>query len=528
MKKISISIICIIIVAAVQPIIGAGSVVVDNNIIIPLDREYDNADWVLMFYQNGDNKLSNYIGICLNLIASVGATDDVKIAVLIDKKPVNDTTLYYYEGTNAVQQDWPEESDMSDPDTLVQFAERVMNDYPSENYLLEITANKGSGWQGICYDEHSKDGLMITMPEIFDALDTITENGCFKLDVTLIQSCLAGNYEFRYQIKQFCNYYVGYADCGLVGDIPFDAILSDLVADPQMNGEQLSTTIVDHFEPQQIQDIYQAMGATDSYQLDELTNNIDEMAVWFIDNFDTYEADIQSALEETRKYGLEFDIDYYVDLKDFLDHISISEPDFLDIKNSIIASIENAVIADVSLEGYPSCGFNFYFPNIKEDYNNALRYDHALPSGYEETLFSKDTNWDEFLLKYLDLLDNTHPEITQLNGPNEGKPNEEYEFVITSNDAHDDLVCYYIDWGDGSFQWTDLDEDSKEVIVKHTWESEKTYEVKVKAIDQFCADSDWSKLNINIPREKTLFNYQFLDIFAKIYPILKIFIQIIT
>jgi hypothetical protein len=55
------------------------------------------------------------------------------------------------------------------------------------------------------------------------------------------------------------------------------------------------------------------------------------------------------------------------------------------------------VIAKVTLEGYPSCGFNFYIPNKKDDYNDALRYDHALPSPYEETLFAIDTNWDEFL-----------------------------------------------------------------------------------------------------------------------------------
>lgn len=193
-----------------------------------------SSEWVVMFYQNGDNKLSPYIDVCLDLIETVGATDDVKIAVLIDKKPLNDTKLYYYDGKTAVEQEWSLESDMSDPDTLVQFAEKVMNDYPANHYCLEITANKGSGWQGVCWDEHG-DGIMITMPEIYGALDEITENGCFKLDVILIQTCLGGNLEFQYQVRQFCDYYVGYADCGLVGDIPFDDILADLVEYPSMH-----------------------------------------------------------------------------------------------------------------------------------------------------------------------------------------------------------------------------------------------------------------------------------------------------
>ena len=223
MKKIiGIFIVTLLIATAVFPLVGSSE---QGITVFQSHKKNDNVKWVLMFYQNGDNRLSNYIDICLDLIETVGATDDVKIAVIIDKKPINDTTLYYYDGTTAVEQDLPAESDMSDPETLVQFAEKVMSDFPSDHYCLVITANKGSGWQGICYDEHGN-GIMITMPELHGALDTITENGCFKLDVLLIQTCLGGNLEFRYQVRQFCDYYVHYADCGLVGDIPFDSILA--------------------------------------------------------------------------------------------------------------------------------------------------------------------------------------------------------------------------------------------------------------------------------------------------------------
>jgi hypothetical protein len=527
MRKLYGLFVGMLLIVAIQPIIGASGNIIQNNNYISSMENKDNANWVLMFYQNGDNKLSPYIGICLNLLGSVGATDDVKIAVLIDKKPINDTTLYYFEGTTPVEQDWPAESDMSDPETLVQFAEKVMNDYPSENYMLEITANKGSGWQGVCYDEHG-DGIMITMPEIHDALDTITENGCFKIDVVLIQSCLAGNHAFRYQISQFCNYFVSYADCGLVGDIPFDIILADVVADPTMSGEQFAINIVDNFEPQQIQEIYQAMGATDSNKIDELSMSIDELADWFLDNFDTYNSDIQTALVETRRYGLEFNIDYFVDLKDFLDHLSITDSEFLNIKNSILNNIEETVIANVTLEGHPSCGFNFYFPDIKNDYNNALRYDHALPSPYEETLFALNTDWDEFLKKYLDLEDNTPPDTPTINGPDEGSPNQEYEFTISADDSQGDNICFYIEWGDGTFEWTDLDTPGEDIILKHTWETKKSYEIKVKSIDQYCAGSDWGKLKIDIPRSKAANANLLLNLFRRfvnIFPTLQILLE---
>jgi len=487
----------------------------------------ENANWVVMFYQNGDNALSNYIDICLDLIEEVGATDNVKIAVLIDKLPINDTKLYYYEGINAIEQDWPAESDMSDPETLIQFVEKVKTDLPSNHYCLEITANKGSGWQGLSYDENG-DLIMMTMPEIYYAFDTITENGCYKLDVLLIQSCLGGNLEFRYQVRQFVNYYVGYADCGILGDIPFDDILADVVANPSMNGEQFAINVVNHFVPQQIQNIYQAMGTTDSLELDELAGSIDELAVWLIDNIDIYESDITTALGETRKYGLQFNIDYFIDLKDFLEHLNIADSNYITIKNSVLNNIEEAVIANVTLEGYPSCGFNFYYPNIKEDYNSALRYDHALPSPYEETLFAEDTNWDEFIKIYLDLEDNTAPAEPSIDGNTQGNPGKEYDYILSADDPQGDYICFYIEWGDDTFDWTNLDLSGEEITVSHVWEEKGTYTVRVKAIDKYCASSDWGTLEVKMPVNQPIQYYSFpliqkiLDMFPNAFPMLRL------
>ena len=520
MKKIiGIFIVTLLIATAVFTLVGSSE---HGRIVFQSHKQNDNVNWVLMFYQNGDNKLSNYIDICLDQIETVGATDDVKIAVLIDKKPLNDTTLYYYDGTAAVEQDWPAESDMSDPETLVQFAEKVMSDFPSDHYCLEITANKGSGWQGICYDEHG-DGIMITMPELHNALDTITENGCFKLDVLLIQTCLGGNLEFRYQVRQFCDYYVSYADCGLVGDMPFDSILADVVANPSMSTEQFAITVVDQFTPQQVENIYQAMGATDSTKLDDIAMSIDELAIWLYENIDTYKDDIQSALEETRKYGLQFYIDYYIDLKDFLEHLTIDNSDYLDIKNTVLDNIEESVIAKVALEGYPSCGFNFYFPNEKDDYNDALRYNHALPSPYEETFFAIDTNWDEFLKTFLDIPNNTPPDIPTIDGPSKGKPNEEYKYILYADDPQSDNVCFYVDWGDDTNEWTDLVSSGEETTVSHTWDAKGTYEIKVKSIDQYSDESDWATLEVSMPKNKIINNLflRLLENHPRLFPILR-------
>jgi len=473
---------------------------------IQLQKETEeNAEWVLMFYQNGDNKLSPAIDICQNLIEKVGSTDEVKIAVLIDKQSVNDTKLYYYEGTTAIEQDWEAESDMSDPETIIEFVNKVRSDYPANHYCFEITANKGSGWQGISYDDHS-DGIMITMPELFDAFDEITDNGCMKLDVVMVQSCLCGNFELRYQIRQFCHYFVGYADCGLVGDIPFDNILEDVTTNPLMDEEEFAILCVNHFTPIQYHNIYQAFSATESIELENLANSLDDLSVWLIDHMDAYRQDIDSALSLTRKYGLEFNIDYYRDIEDFLAHISIDDDSFNTIKQNVLDAIQESVIACVALEGYPSCGFNIYFPDVKDDYNNALRYDHSLPSAYEETLFAGDTHWDEFLKTYLEIESNSPPNSPIISGEDRGKVGEEMSFSFSGTDPNNDDICFNIEWGDGSSEWTEFISSEEELTVSHIWNEEGSYEIRAQSVDQFGMESNWVTLSITMPKTKDISN----------------------
>lgn len=458
-------------------------------------------DWVYMFYLDGDNKLSAFLQQTLNTIRSVGSTDDVQFAALYDGRDTDDTKLYYIVENDLVEQDWPIESDMDDPDTLTQFAQKVMDDFSATNYALNINSNKGSGWQGVCTDENG-DGLMITMPELLDCLKTITNNGTNKLAMVLIESCLCGNLELRYQISNYCDYTVGYADCGLVGDIPYDNILSELVDNPSMSPEDFATYIVDVFIPQDYPEIKQAFGAVDSTRLDALATAINELGLYFVQNIDEHREKILISLDSVRKYGITWDIDYFVDLGHFLDLLSIDDTEFLTLKNNVIDEINNAVIAKAILPGDHSEGFNIYLPQRTADYNDALRYDHDLPSPYEETLFSIDTYWDEFIKMLLGLLDNLLPNTPSISGPNKGKAGEEYDYTVHTTDPEGDQVSYYFEWGDQTSSLEGPYPSGQEVIVSHTWEKEGDFDIRVKAIDENNGESDWSTLPVTMPKTR--------------------------
>jgi len=461
-----------------------------------------SIDWVVMIYLNGDNKLSAAQQQILQQIQNVGSTEAVIFTILIDGDQLDDTRLYYVEDKTLTPQTWPSESDMSSADTLKSFIHKVKTDLVSNRYGLIISSNKGCGWQGVSWDDHG-DGLMITMPELGQALSDVTDNGKDPLDLIAIETCLGGNLEIIYQLRSFCEVYVGYADCGLIGDWPFDDSLTLLKNEPDMPGIDFAKAIVNTFEPRHVPayKLHTVIGATDTSCVEQIGTNLDLLAKFFINDIDLYRNAIETALHTTRIYGEMWGITYYRDISHFLDLLEIDSNEFNSIKNTIQTSISTCVIDKAHLPDDISCGFNIYLPQTKGDYNNALRYESGtLPSPYEETFFAEDTSWDEFLKTYLDIYENTPPSLPLIDGPSKGKAGSSYEYHIVSTDNEGDNIRYYIDWGDSSEEtWTPPSPSGTIVTVPHTWNETGAYSIKVKAKDEGQAETQWATLEVSMP-----------------------------
>lgn len=493
-------------------IVVIGAFITSQFSMIPLAKECQiqnttsaNSQWTAIYYLCGDNKMSASQQHHLDIIQSVGSTADVKIAVLIDQNQEGDTRLYYLEGSELIQQTWEEESNMDDPETLKEFIIQAMTDLPSDQYYLQLSSNKGSGWQGVCYDQRG-DGTMITMPELSEVLLTATNQGSQKIDVMAVETCLGGNLAFAYQVQPYCDYYVGYADCGLVGGWPFQESLSTLVGNPSMEPSTFASTIVDAFTPQDIPQymLMTAIGALDLSQITTLKNNIDALGQYFIDNIDDYNSVIITALEGIRIYGEMWDIDYFIDFAQFLNEVSFIDQEGESLKDQILASIEAMVINKKHLQQDNCEGFNFYFPHKTQDFNHALRYDNGiLPETYEQTSLAQDSSWDEFLKTLLGIANNNAPATPTITGTQDGKAGEPYEYSISTSDPENDQIFYYIDWGDDTnSDWQGPYTSEEAITISHSWIERDTYTIKVKARDDKGAESDWKALTVTMPKQK--------------------------
>jgi len=123
---------------------------------------------------------------------------------------------------------------------------------------------------------------------------------------------------------------------------------------------------------------------------------------------------------------------------------------------------------------------------------------------------------------------NYPPNSPSIKGPVNLKINEEGTFTVSATDPESDQVYFLMDWGDGSINWDGPYNSGQEVNYKHTWISENTYKIKVKAKDTYDAESSWSELEVSVPRTRIRANNllnDFFNRFTNLFPILKILIQ---
>ncbi|KYK21482.1 hypothetical protein AYK25_03295 [Thermoplasmatales archaeon SM1-50] len=478
----------------------SGAVQVAATIKTETKPTFEPVEWVIMMYLVGDNNLSAAQGQVLENIRQVGSTADIQITLLIDQNLVGDTRLYYLNGTNLMQQSWESESSMDDPATIVQYVTKVKNEIPSSYYALFISSNKGSGWQGICWDDHGR-GQMIIMPELLDALNQITTNGTDRLDILGIETCMTGNMEVAYQIYSCVDFFIAYPECAMLFEWPYVQSFTYLKSNPTVAPQEFAITMVNYFVPHDYPQyrMKTTMAATNLSLLPNITTEIDKLGVFFLTYLDSYKNQIATALESARVYARLWWIDYYLDLYDFLDLCTISHPDFVSLKITIQTMMDAAVIANVHLPNDPAHGLSIYFPHRAGDYNDSLRYP-TLPSPYEATNFAMATHWDEFLKEYLGITNNTAPGKPTITGPEKGKIGVKYEYIIKTTDAENQELQYFVDWGDGNTTgWLGPFNSSEQIIVNHTWQTKETFLVKAKAKDIIGAESEWATLAVKIP-----------------------------
>jgi len=122
---------------------------------------------------------------------------------------------------------------------------------------------------------------------------------------------------------------------------------------------------------------------------------------------------------------------------------------------------------------------------------------------------------------------NNPPEEPILNGPSNGKVRTDYTFTAITNDSDGDNISYLFDWGDGTNSaWTEFVKSGTMVNQSHKWLWKSTFKVRVKAKDCYASQSNWTTLEVKIPRNKAIDNFQW-EKFLERFPIIQKLLHLI-
>jgi clostripain len=229
-----------------------------------------------MVYLDADNNLESAGINDINEMEMVGSTTDVNIVVQVDRIPYSvlaannegyaddisngnwTTTRRYYitQDFDSVQINSQLKSDLGelntgDPQTLADFANWAVTNYPAKKYLLVIW-NHGGGFRSlnlakdIAWDDTSG-GDKITMPELEYALSTINTQMGKKIDIVGMDACFMAMTEVAYQIKDYADILIASEESEPGDGWPYDTILGELVGNPLISSEQLAVDIVDKY-----------------------------------------------------------------------------------------------------------------------------------------------------------------------------------------------------------------------------------------------------------------------------------------
>jgi len=343
--------------------------------------------WTVMIYAAADNNLDRYIhqdissielaahNTCLNVVLfwdGAALTDSAYYKLKFD--PHMSTWAAYAQGVDKWSQG---ETNMGDPANLTAFVQWAKSTYPAQNYALVIR-DHGDGLGGMQEDDRSDDHL--TIPELDQALDSITSSGTVPLDLVFMDACLMGMLEDAYQFRGQIGVYVASED------VTWSSMRSNSHHDyffatgPATTATQLGQSIVNGYAnwmTTRLTNYNFTMSAVNMSALNGLVTATNNLAASLDANMTDYGNQVRDARLATIRYWWTS----YIDLYDFADNIytKIGDPTIQANAQAVKSAVSAYELAEShSSSQADSHGVSIFFPADSSSFYNPTRYDFAV------------------------------------------------------------------------------------------------------------------------------------------------------
>ena len=123
---------------------------------------------------------------------------------------------------------------------------------------------------------------------------------------------------------------------------------------------------------------------------------------------------------------------------------------------------------------------------------------------------------------------NEPPNTPVITGKSKGSIRYNYYCYISTVDPDLNPVSFCIDWGDNNTELTEQYASTEKAFLGHRYADTGTYTIRVKAIDEFDAESDWATLTVSMSKNKTMSLNLFLQKLIQHFPFFEKILNQIT
>ncbi len=382
----------------------------DNNDIFSKNSE--SKTWTYMLYLDADNDIEgDAIRDFEWLEEAGGSNENISIIVLLDRIPGYDNTHGNWNGSriyNITADISPftidsqllvdlGEVDMANPTTLTNFITYCFDNFPADNYILDLW-NHGHAAYGVIDDETSSSHFIVNdvQTAINDALDSSSE----EIDIISMDACNMATLEVAWEMRNLSKYFISSED-GTNG-YPYKLITERLKLNPSINASAFCELMVDAYSDHYMNFYLTCISVINQTKLLDLP---DVLNTFILDLIDTLEkGNYNDVFAFVRELSYDFYDENWVDFISLIDNILL----FLDNQELTLAAEEfleflNQIVPynwqNIGYKGNAR-GVTIYMPfgpatsEFIYDYINGLSF--CLGMDWQD-----DTLWDEFLVYYV-------------------------------------------------------------------------------------------------------------------------------
>jgi len=416
----------------------------------------------IMCYMNGDNNLANEVLYAVDMMETVGSSQDVDIIALVDGRPGQNggygaqweqTKLLHITKddeigviNSRVIEDMGEKN-LGDPRVLEEFIKKSLQ-YPSDKYVF-ILFSHGRGiidtksfvnhrdYKSVLLSPDETGQRAMNHQEFAQAIKNGLSGDRFHL--MLFFSCLTNMVEVGYGLQDVTEYMIGSEDeirmvnkpPGMfqIRGIEPEKLIGRLTSNPDVSALEMGKVTIDSFVSQYEADINiqndDGTGLTVKYpatlalvncqKYDKISKSIDILSRYLIEKIKQKQSgkvvltNLHSAITSSQQYPSFLNLEY-LDLQDILENLSYFSEDVRIKKfcqNSIDILKNELILYERHTDDNRSNGVSIFFPNFLVPEN--IYRSHM--SMYRNSRFSRDTSWGELIDTYRVQMQERYTEI---------------------------------------------------------------------------------------------------------------------